>query len=103
MIELLRPLPYLEAAGESERLLVYYETVPIACTKDATTTIEKVFPLPSRCVYLTEGVDCEGYSLILNIEKGALASSSTGSIGYGAADTVVQARSPHLVSAAMKS
>lgn len=75
VIELLRQLPYLEASGEYEKLLVYYETMPIAYTKDATSTIEKVFPLPSHCVYLTEGVDREGYSLILDTEKGILASS----------------------------
>jgi hypothetical protein len=32
--------------------------------------MEQVNPLPGNCVYVTEGVDREGYSLILDVEKG---------------------------------
>ena len=71
VIELLRHLPYLEAAGRYDRLLVQYETVAIAYTQNPSTLMEQVNPLPRDCVYLTEGVDREGYSLILDIEKGA--------------------------------
>jgi hypothetical protein len=35
-----------------------------------------VNPLPAHCVYLTEGVDREGYSLILNVDEGAYTMSS---------------------------
>jgi hypothetical protein len=70
VIELLRHLPYLEADGRYEKLLVQYETVAIAYTQHPSTLMEEVNPLPSNCVYLTEGVDREGYSLILDVEKG---------------------------------
>jgi hypothetical protein len=70
VIELLRHLPYLEAAGRYEKLLVQYETVAIAYTKNPSTLMEQVNPLPGNCVYVTEGVDREGYSLILDVEKG---------------------------------
>ena len=71
VVELLRHLPYLEAAGIYEKLLVQYETVAIAYTQNPSTVMEQVNPLPGNCVYLTEGVDREGYSLILDVEKGA--------------------------------
>ena len=70
VIELLRHLPYLEAAGRYDKLLVQYETVAIAYTKNPRTLMEQVNPLPGNCVYVTEGVDREGYSLILDVEKG---------------------------------
>ena len=70
VIELLRHLPYLEAAGRYDKLLVQYETVAIDYTKNPSTLMEQVNPLPGNCVYLTEGVDREGYSLILDVEKG---------------------------------
>ena len=70
VIELLRHLPYLEADGRYDKLLVQHETVAIAYTKSPSTLMEEVNPLPSNCVYLTEGVDREGYSLILDVEKG---------------------------------
>lgn len=69
--ELLRHLPYLEAAGRYDKLLVQYETVAIAYTQKPSTLMEQVNPIPGNCVYLTEGVDREGYSLILDVEKGA--------------------------------
>lgn len=69
--ELLRHLPYLEAAGRYDKLLVQYETVAIAYTQNPSTLMEHVNPIPENCVYLTEGVDREGYSLILDVEKGA--------------------------------
>lgn len=68
--ELLRHLPYLEAPGRYDRLLVQYETVAIAYTQNPSTLMEQVNPLPRNCVYLTEGVDREGYSLILDVERG---------------------------------
>ena len=71
VIELLRHLPYLEADGTYEKLLVQYETVSIAYTQHPSAFMEQVNPLPENCVYLTEGVDSEGYSLILDVEKGA--------------------------------
>jgi hypothetical protein len=71
VIELLRHLPYLEADGRYEKLLVQYETVAIAYTQHPSALMEQVNPLPGNCVYLTEGVDREGYSLILDVEKGA--------------------------------
>lgn len=71
VMELLRHLPYLEADGRYEKLLVQYETVAIAYTQHPSTLMEEVNPLPDNCVYLTEGVDREGYSLILDVEKGA--------------------------------
>lgn len=74
VIELLNNLPYLEADGRYDKLLVQYETVAIAYTKNPSTMMEEVNPLPGNCVYLTEGVDREGYSLILDVEKGALPS-----------------------------
>lgn len=70
VIGLLKHLPYLEADGSYERLLVQYETVAIAYTKNPSTLMEDVNPLPGNCVYLTEGVDREGYSLILDVERG---------------------------------
>lgn len=71
VIDLLQRLPYLEADGEYERLLVEYETVPIAYTQRSVgSSMERVTPLPGHCVYLTEGVDREGYSLILDVSKG---------------------------------
>jgi hypothetical protein len=71
VIELLRRLPYLENTGQYERLLVQYETVPIAWTQRSYVAMEQVNPLPAHCVYLTEGIDREGYSLILNVDEGA--------------------------------
>jgi hypothetical protein len=71
VIELLRHLQYLESARQHERLLVQYETVPIAWTQRTHAIMEQVNPLPAHCVYLTEGVDREGYSLILEVEKDA--------------------------------
>jgi hypothetical protein len=71
VIELLRHLPYLEAHGRYEKLLVQYETVSIDYTQHPSAFMEQVNPLPENCVYLTEGVDSEGYSLILDVEKGA--------------------------------
>lgn len=71
VIELLRRLPYLEAEGQYERLLVQYETVPIAWTQRPNVIMEQVNPLPGHCVYLTQGVDREGYSLILDTDEGA--------------------------------
>jgi hypothetical protein len=76
VIELLRHLPYLESIGQYERLLVQYETVPIDWTQRSYVAMEQVNPLPSHCVYLTEGVDREGYSLILNVEEGVYTMSS---------------------------
>jgi hypothetical protein len=76
VIELLKRLPYLESTGQYERLLVQYETVPIDWTQRSYVAMEQVNPLPAHCVYLTEGVDCEGYSLILNVEEGAYTISS---------------------------
>lgn len=70
VIELLKRLPYLEANGRYEKLLVQYETVAIAYTQHPSALMEEVNPLPESCVYLTEGVDREGYSLILDVEKG---------------------------------
>ena len=70
VIELLKHLPYLETDGQYDRLLVQYETVAIAYTKKLTTLMDEVNPLPGNCVYLTEGVDREGYSLILDAGKG---------------------------------
>lgn len=70
VIKLLRHLPYLEANERCEKLLVQYETVAIAYTKNPSTLMEELNPLPGNCVYLTEGVGREGYSLILDVEKG---------------------------------
>jgi hypothetical protein len=70
VIELLKHLPYLETDGQYDRLLVQYETVAIAYTKKLTTLMDEVNPLPGNCVYLTEGVDREGYSLILDAGEG---------------------------------
>jgi hypothetical protein len=71
VIEVLKHLPYLEAGGQYDRLLVQYETVAIAYSRKPTSWMEEVNPLPGNCVYLTEGVDREGYSLILDVDKGA--------------------------------
>lgn len=70
VIDMIRHFPYLEADHEYRRLLVEYETVPIAYTKTIRTMIEEIQPLPGHCVYLTEGVDREGYSLILDTARG---------------------------------
>jgi len=70
VIELLRQLPYLEADGQYEKLLVQYETVAIAYTQNPSIMMDSVNPLPGNSVYLTEGVDGGGYSLILDVEKG---------------------------------
>lgn len=77
LIEILRHLPYLEADGRYEKLLVQYETVAIAYTQHPSFSMEQVNPLPENCVYLTEGVDREGYSLVLDVEKGAWLSSNS--------------------------
>jgi hypothetical protein len=71
VIELLKHLPYLESMGQYERLLVQYETVPTAWTQRSYVAMEQVNPLPAHCIYLTEGLDREGYSLILDVEEGA--------------------------------
>lgn len=61
VIDLLRHLPYLcDNLKPDNRLLVYYETVPICYTTGTYTVIDEVYPLPSHCVYITEGVDREG-------------------------------------------
>jgi hypothetical protein len=71
VVQLLRNLPYLEANGPYEKLLIQYETVAIAYTQHPSDLMEQINPLPEYCIHLTEGVDREGYSLILDVEKGA--------------------------------
>jgi hypothetical protein len=71
VVQLLRNLPYLEANGPYEKLLIQYETVAIAYTQHPSDLMEQINPLPEYCIYLTEGVDREGYSLILDVEKDA--------------------------------
>lgn len=68
VIDLLRYLPYLRH-DRGNRLLVNAETVPICYTED-DTYMDDVYPLPSHCVYLTQGVDREGLSLIMDTERG---------------------------------
>lgn len=75
VINILRHLPYLRASDFYQRLLVQAETVPI-CYAHANQShwsnpiMDEVYPLPGHCVYLTEGVDREGYSLILDTIRG---------------------------------
>jgi hypothetical protein len=71
-IELLRRMPYLEGTGDYDRILVDWDSVSIAYTQRAYTSVEDINPLPSHCVYLTEGEHLEGYSLILDTEKGRI-------------------------------
>ena len=91
VIDLLLHLPYLEASQQYERLLIEYETAAIAYTQDPSDMMEEVNPLPPHCVYLTQGLDREGYSLILDTEQGGFpahnASRLTGAQCYS-----VQAR-----------
>lgn len=78
VIELLKRLPYLESSTQYERLLIGYETAAIAYTQKSKSFMEEVTPLPSDCVFLTEGIDREGYSLILDTKNGkSIRSTST--------------------------
>lgn len=80
VIELLKNLPYLEGDDEHKRaLLVANDTSPVDYTRHSHILMEKVNPLPGHCVYLTQGVDREGYSLILDTEKGTPVLSVTNS------------------------
>lgn len=70
VIELLRHLPYLDSPSRSERLLVDWETVPLNYKQTARNMMDEVYPVPGHCVYLTTGVDREGFSRILDTERG---------------------------------
>ena len=70
VVALLKRLPYLESSNQYERLLIGYETAVIDYTQKSDSFMEEVNPLPSHCIYLTEGIDREGYSLVLNTENG---------------------------------
>lgn len=98
-IEMLRHIPYLEAIEEYQTLLVGWETVPLAYTQNATSSMESCNPLPSHCVYLTEGVGREGYSLILDTEKGEQGSNKD----QGRKQLTKQAQLRHIASQARRS
>lgn len=72
VIDLLRHLPYLEDTthARKDRVLVQEDTTSIAYHLGKRTKMEETNPLPGHCVYLTEGLGREGYSLIVNTKKG---------------------------------
>jgi hypothetical protein len=76
VIDLLRHLPYLEARGEYEKVLIGNDTTPVSYLKCSQSVMDEVNPLPGDCVYLTSGVDGGGYSLILDTRKGPCANGS---------------------------
>ena len=75
VIQVLQHLPYFRSGDQRRRLLIAYETVPIDYTSSAGW-MEGVYPLPGNCIYLTEGVDREGYSLILDASQGTITAYS---------------------------
>ena len=75
VIDLLRHLPYLLGEKPHEDILVYYETLAICYAGAETgscTWMDQNHPLPGHCVYLTCNLDREGYSLIMDTERGWL-------------------------------
>lgn len=73
VINLLRHLPYLFPSDPHDSLLIQYETKPICYAGNKNYNgcyMDEVNPLPGHCVYLTEGVGREGYSLILDTQTG---------------------------------
>lgn len=103
VVELLKRLPYLESGSRYERLLIGYETAAIAYTQTSRSFMEEVTPLPGHCVYLTEGVDREGYSLILDTENGRCSSPVQNLTMRSLPLTSLQGRSQHTVSPATRS
>ncbi|KAI2776137.1 hypothetical protein F4815DRAFT_496212 [Daldinia loculata] len=53
-----------------ERLLIYWETIPICYTDEQS--YPEIYPLPAHCVYLARSVDREGTSLILDTNEGTI-------------------------------
>ena len=75
VIDLLRHLPYLRGEKPHEDILVYYETLAICyagAEEGSCTWMDQNNPLPGHCVYLTCNLDREGYSLIMDTERGWL-------------------------------
>ncbi|KAI1653407.1 hypothetical protein F4813DRAFT_256030 [Daldinia decipiens] len=70
VLDLLHHLPYLRPGKPYERLLIYWETVPICYTDEYV--YPELYPLPAQCVYLACSVDREGTSLILDTDKGTI-------------------------------
>ncbi|KAI5250395.1 hypothetical protein E4T43_00345 [Aureobasidium subglaciale] len=76
VVELARHLPYLGSVNHDDRILLHYETCAICYAGGTPSWMDEVYPVPSHCLYLTQGVDREGYSLILDTEKGELYSGT---------------------------
>ncbi|KAI1644043.1 uncharacterized protein F4817DRAFT_347908, partial [Daldinia loculata] len=70
VLDLLRNLPYLRPEKPYERLLIYWETIPICYTDEQS--YPEIYPLPAHCVYLARSVDREGTSLILDTNEGTI-------------------------------
>jgi hypothetical protein len=72
VIDVLGHLPYLTNNRNDDGVLVQYETMSIDYTNEnsAHTVIDDVYPIPSHCVYLTQGKDREGIDLILDTQQG---------------------------------
>ncbi|KAK5119060.1 hypothetical protein LTR62_000271 [Meristemomyces frigidus] len=68
----------VNSSRQNKRLLVEYETVPAAYTQrnGGAAFMNELHPLPAYCVYLTEDVDREGYSLILDTNIGTVTAFS---------------------------
>ncbi|THW31815.1 hypothetical protein D6D22_09950 [Aureobasidium pullulans] len=79
VIDLLRHLPYLCGEKPHEDILVYYETLAICyagAEEGSCTWMDQTHPLPGHCVFLTSNLDREGYSLIMDTERGTITAYS---------------------------
>lgn len=69
VIDLLRHLPYLRGS-RYDGPFVTYETQSVDYTRQSITSSEQAYPIPGHCVYLTQGEGRDGYSIILDTERG---------------------------------
>jgi hypothetical protein len=73
VLAILRRMPYL-VRKEGGGIIVNCDTVAISYVPGSRHGggMERIYPLPSHCVYLTEGVAQCGYSIILDTKEGPI-------------------------------
>ncbi|KJY00281.1 hypothetical protein TI39_contig337g00011 [Zymoseptoria brevis] len=76
VIELLQHTPYLSLGVGEYQIRIQVETAALDYTKGCGCSIEEINPLPANCVYLTEGISPDGYSLIVDVDTGMVTTYS---------------------------
>ncbi|EGP85830.1 unnamed protein product [Zymoseptoria tritici ST99CH_3D7] len=72
VLKLLQHIPYLEVAEGGDSPAIWDDTVPIDYRTKKRSFMDDVNRLPEHCVYLTEGIFQDGFSLIVDTEKGTI-------------------------------